>query len=139
MVAYVGWRVRLRLLFLFAMTRMPSLYIGRPLCWVPTTCEQSVEGINPSNLRAKIPSEITGGGLHPSWGGVRRGRATKRVAGREVTGLQHVLLRLAQASKMEIHRAMGQVFDYPPIYWWGESPLPLPAARSPTLATLYRT
>ncbi|CAM9590049.1 unnamed protein product, partial [Scytosiphon promiscuus] len=57
---------------------------------------QSVEGINPSDPRAKVPLEVTRGGLVPDWGGVRRGRVSKRVDGRDTIGLQHVLLRLAQ-------------------------------------------
>ncbi|CAM9792086.1 unnamed protein product, partial [Ectocarpus sp. 8 AP-2014] len=57
---------------------------------------QSVEGINPSDLRAKVPLEVTGGGFAPDWGGVRRRRGVKKVAGRGSSGLQHVLLRLMQ-------------------------------------------
>lgn len=60
---------------------------------------QSVEGINPSDPRAKVPLEVTRGGLVPDWGGVRRGRVTKRVDGRDTIGLQHVLLRLAQVRR----------------------------------------
>lgn len=50
------------------------------------------------DLRAKIPLEVTRGGLEPSWGGVRRVREKRRVAGRDATGIQHTLLRLMQAS-----------------------------------------
>ncbi|CAM9474289.1 unnamed protein product, partial [Ectocarpus fasciculatus] len=57
---------------------------------------QSVEGINPSDLRAKVPLEVTGGGFAPDWGGVRRRRGVKKVAGRGSSGLQHILLRLIQ-------------------------------------------
>ncbi|CAN0200521.1 unnamed protein product [Pylaiella littoralis] len=46
---------------------------------------QSVEGINPSDSRAKVPLEVTRGGLAPNWGGVRRGRVMKRVSEREAT------------------------------------------------------
>ncbi|CAN0192804.1 unnamed protein product, partial [Ectocarpus sp. 12 AP-2014] len=57
---------------------------------------QSVEGINPSDLRAKVPLEVTGGGFAPDWGGARRRRGVKKVAGRGSSGLQHILLRLMQ-------------------------------------------
>ena len=56
-----------------------------------------MEGINPSDTRAKVSMEITRGGVTPNWGGVRRGRLAGQVAGRDTTGLQHVLLRLMQA------------------------------------------
>lgn len=64
----------------------------------PPPPPKSVEGINPADARAKVPLEVTAGGLVPDWGGVRRGRVMRRVAGRGPTGLRHVLLRLAQAS-----------------------------------------
>lgn len=64
---------------------------------------KSVEGINPAESRAKIPLEVTTGGLAPSWGGVRRGRVMGRVSGRESTGLQHVLLRLTQVRQAHVH------------------------------------
>jgi len=60
-----------------------------------------VEGIDPTEVRAKVPLEVTTGGLTPSWGGVRRGRTIGRVAGRESTGLQHILLRLTQARRQQ--------------------------------------
>lgn len=62
-----------------------------------TLTPQSVEGIDPTEATAKVPLEVTSGGLIPSWGGVRRGRVMRRVAGRGTTGLQHILLRLTQA------------------------------------------
>lgn len=64
---------------------------------LPISYGKSVEGINPSDSRAKVPLEVTRGGLAPNWGGVRRGRVMRRVSERESTGLQHILLRLTQA------------------------------------------
>lgn len=58
---------------------------------------QSVEGIDPADPRGKIALEVTRGGFSPNWGGVQRGRVKRRVAGRRSTGLNHILLRLAQA------------------------------------------
>lgn len=70
-----------------------------------TTIPQSVEGENPVNDRAKVALEVTRGGLTPSWGGVRRSRQTKIVADRQVTGFQHILLRLNQAREMQKQNA----------------------------------
>lgn len=72
---------------------------------------QSVEGENPVDNRAKVPLEVTRGGLAPSWGGVRRGRQAKIAADRQITGLQHILLRLSQARERGRNTETGRERD----------------------------